>query len=349
MLRDVTDTTAQLSYATEGEEVIGTLCLNFGADAPFSAESELCFDLARFRSVLSDAQMGIFTRFAVRKPYRATRLPLQIMAEAALIALQLNVDLAFCDCQPHLIGLYRSLGFRSYTNVYNSQQAGILLPLALVAGDMEYLRNIKSPLLRFIPPMVPRTQVVEQILPLLKESNAHNHQADAAADQWVDVYSLLSEREGRQVHLFDGLTQDEIGAIIAKGQVIACGAGDRVIGHGQVTSTLFVVLAGAAEVRVENRIIRVVTAGNIIGEVAFLLGIPRTADVYAVGTGARILSLHEKTLRNLTEGASRINAIVLHNLAKLLALKLAETASRADIPLNGDRRGERQNSTGRTV
>ncbi len=128
------------------------------------------------------------------------------------------------------------------------------------------------------------------------------------------------------------LTQDEIRTFIAKSHVIECSAGDRVIGHGQVTSTLFVVLAGAVEVRVGNRILRVVTPGNIIGEVAFLLGIPRTADVYAVGNGTRILGLHEKTLRNLTEGSSRINAIVLHNLAKLLALKLAETASRATIP-----------------
>ena len=332
MLSDADDLTARLFYAIDGDQIVGTLRLNLGKDTPFSLESEMIYDLGRFRPVVSEAHMAILSRFMVRKRYRGTRLPLQFMAEATRAAIVGDVQLAFCDCQPHLIGLYRSLGFRSYTPVYNDPHNGILLPLVLVCGDVAHLERIKSPLLRFISPMAMETEVVQQLKHLLDDSSERDTDADTATDHWSEAYNLLSEREEKKIHFFAGLTEEKIRSIITKSHVIDCAPGDRVIVQGQVTSTLFVVLAGAAEVRVHDHIVRVVTPGNVIGEVAFLLGTPRTADVYAVGQGTRVLVLHEKTLRSLSEGSSHIGSIVLHNLAKLLAFKFAETASRANMP-----------------
>ncbi len=335
-LSDEDELHARLLYATDGDEIVGTLRLDCGKDMAFSSECERKYDVDRFRPVIADAHMAIFMRFMVKKRYRGTRLPLQLIAEATRTALEADVQLAFCACQPHLIGLYRSLGFRSYTSVYNDPRYGILLPLALVAHDMPHLERIKSPLLRFLPRISAQSEVVQQLRGLLDNPSEPDSDPDAATDQWTAIFKLLSEREEHPVHLFAGLTEEEIRTVIVRSDIIDCAPGDRVIAHGQVTNTLFVVLDGAAEVRVNGRVVRVVMPGNVIGEVAFLLGTPRTADVYATGQGMRVLSLHEKTLRSLSTDASRTGSIILHNLAKLLALKLAESAGRSPVPQEGN-------------
>ena len=57
--------------------------------------------------------------------------------------------------------------------------------------------------------------------------------------------------------------------------------------------------------------------GDVLGEMAFLLEVPRTADVYAA-TDGRILSLSEKTLRASISSDSEIAATLLLNISKIL-------------------------------
>ena len=48
---------------------------------------------------------------------------------------------------------------------------------------------------------------------------------------------------------------------------------------------MFVVLDGNLEVRAEQTLIRVLSPGDVFGEMAFLLEQPRSADVYAATDG----------------------------------------------------------------
>jgi predicted GNAT family N-acyltransferase len=327
-MSDLDDATAHLLYISEDAQVIGTLRLNFGADAPFSEESATMYDLDRFRAIISDAQIAIFTRFMVRKPYRGTHLSFHMLAELARFTSQSGIEAVFCDCQPHLLGLYTSLGFRSYTETYDDPYTGIMVPLVFVTGDTAYLERIQSPLRSFVSPSPASVETARRIARVLGETFEDRSGADEAAERWAEVYSLLSHRPAHGLHLFNGLSPEAIRAVVAKSHLIDCAPGNRVIARNQGTHTIFMVLAGAVEVRVGDHVVRVLAEGGVVGEVAFLLGIPRTADVFAAAQGARVLSIQEKMLQQLIEESPEIASVVLHNLSKLLAFKLAETANR---------------------
>jgi CRP-like cAMP-binding protein len=109
--------------------------------------------------------------------------------------------------------------------------------------------------------------------------------------------------------------------VLGKSNIIQCAAGDRVLKKGGVARNLFVVLDGNLEARDGDRLLRVMSAGDVFGEIAFLLEQPRTADVYAA-TDARILSLSESTLRELIAKKPTIAAKLLLNVSKILAMRL---------------------------
>ena len=79
---------------------------------------------------------------------------------------------------------------------------------------------------------------------------------------------------------------------------------------GNVARNMFVVLDGTLEVRDGDTLLRILSPGDVLGEIAFLLEQPRSADVYAA-TDARILSLSEGTVRKLIESDPDVAAHLL--------------------------------------
>jgi CRP-like cAMP-binding protein len=77
------------------------------------------------------------------------------------------------------------------------------------------------------------------------------------------------------------------------------------------------------EVRKEGKVLAVLGKGAVFGEIAFLLQGRRTADVYAVTPGVRILALRQKALTQLIESESQMAARFLLNLSRILCVKLA--------------------------
>ncbi len=76
------------------------------------------------------------------------------------------------------------------------------------------------------------------------------------------------------------------------------------------------------EIRDGERLVGVSGAGDIIGEVAFLLESPRSMDVYAATDDARVLSLSERTIKKIIDDDSEAAARLLLNVAKMLCYKL---------------------------
>ena len=66
----------------------------------------------------------------------------------------------------------------------------------------------------------------------------------------------------------------------------------------------------------------VLSAGDVFGEMAFLLEQPRSRDVYAATDGVRVLSLSEAQLRKMISTDPAIAAQLLLNISKMLCLRL---------------------------
>jgi len=71
-----------------------------------------------------------------------------------------------------------------------------------------------------------------------------------------------------------------------------------------------------------DTIVNVLTAGDVFGEMAFLLEQPRSFDVDAATAGTRVLSLSDGAMRKMISEDSALAAKVLLNVSKLLCVKL---------------------------
>ncbi len=201
--------------------------------------------------------------------------------------------------------------------------------MVMVFVDRPHLESVGSPLLAFheFPTGSP------ELLTALRERIAAGATVKNVADrldpaEWTRLFAAVAQPSGGGVALFAGLTEEETHAVVAQGQIIDCKSGDLIVHRDQTARTGFVILDGVAEVREDDRSIATMARGATFGEVSFLLGTRRIADVYAAADGTRVLGLSERSMRKLIDSESRVAARVLLNLSRDLARKLSERAAR---------------------
>lgn len=319
---DENDRTAHLIYAKDDSGIIGTFRINWGGDAPLSREFQETYRLRRFEDAAPPESIIVVTRLAVEKGSRGGRLPLLLMRFCATFAKEHNAYLTFCDCQPHLLRLYESLGFRPYAPPYNDPSYGIMVPLLSIGPDFEHLATVHSPLAKILSGWDPPANL-EDIRSLIPVVPSVHEVQESKVGGTRDKIRALAESLGEATSgLFDGLSEAETDAVLARSHVISCKKGDYVIREGTVTNTVFSIIEGELEVKIDNKTIGIMMAGECFGELSLLHNIPRTADVIVHGKRAVVLSLSETNLQRLISSESKLASKVLINLAKSLAMKL---------------------------
>lgn len=324
MLYEDVDEQSRISFARLDGEMVATARITWGGDAPIPQRMIDQYQLAPFLSEVPQTAIAVGERAMVRPHLRGTDILLRMMGNGMRFANEHRIQLVFGDCEPHLLNLYLGLGQRTYakTNV-NSAEAGYLIPIVLVIEDVEYFRQLNSPLLPYLHDFGADARVPACIERALADGSAvRSRLHETSASYWSEVHSALSELESQRISALDGFTEDEAARCLEKSTIIDCRAGDRVLKKGGVARNLFVVLDGTLEVRDDDGVHAVLGTGDVFGEMAFLLERPRTRDVYAASDTARILSLSEANLKQLTETDPAIAAHLLLNISKMLCLRL---------------------------
>ncbi len=323
MLIEAEDSTARLYHASDGERVVATMRHSWGGDAPFAPRQVTQYGLAPFLATVRPEQMIVGERFMVAASQRGTDLIFRLFQTYLNFVNENRIQLIFGDCEPHLLNLYLGMGFRTYaaTNV-NSTETGYLIPLVMVPEDLAYMRKIRSPLLDILRDFGADAQVPDGINELVSCGSAVLSQTMTPGDVYGAEIEQAMRLAQNPTHLFDGLTPEEQQRCIAKSNAIKCRAGDHLIKKGNVAQNMFVVLSGGLEVRDGERVIGVCGSGDIVGEMAFLLESPRSADVFAASDDTRVLSLSESNLKKLIASEPQLAAKLLLNLSKLLCHKI---------------------------
>jgi CRP-like cAMP-binding protein len=282
------------------------------------------YHLAPFLAELPPSAIAVGERAMVRPHLRGTDLLLKMMGNGMRFANENRIQLVFGDCEPHLLNLYLGLGQRTYSKVnVNSAEAGYLIPLVLVIEDIDYMRQLNSPLLPHLRDFGDDKRIPACIQRALDDGSAvRSRLHTTSSSYWSEVHGALSELDSQHFSALDGFTEEEAARCLEKSTIIECKSGDRVLKKGGVARNLFVVLDGTLEVRDGDTIHAVLGAGDVFGEMAFLLERPRTRDVYAVSESARILSMSEANLKKLTDTDPAIAAHLLLNISKMLCLRL---------------------------
>ncbi len=319
------DARSRLYFAAEGDEVVGTMRLTWGGDGAFTRRHIQQYDLEPFLAEVPAAQIIVGERFMVTKAHRGSDLIFRLFCTYLRFVNEKRIQLIFGDSEPHLLNLYQGLGFRTYTkrNV-NSPETGYLIPLLMVAEDLEHMRAIGSPLTEVLTDFGADSRLPACLSRLLARDSAVTSQRLTSKEAYVrDVSAALGLAECR-VSLFDGLSEAQTERCLGKSSVIECRKGDRLIKKDNVAQNMFVVLSGTLEVRNGDAVVGLASAGDIVGEMAFLLESPRSLDVYAATEDVRVLSLSESVLKKIIAEDSEAAATLLFNLSKMLCYKLLQ-------------------------
>jgi predicted N-acetyltransferase YhbS len=106
-LTDDDDSSGLILVARTGDEIVGTLRMNF-VDVGVSTELAAGLALDRFLEHANPARVVVNSRLAVAPEHRGGALAGLMMLAAAQRAAARQFEVALCDCQPHLLDLYHS-------------------------------------------------------------------------------------------------------------------------------------------------------------------------------------------------------------------------------------------------
>jgi hypothetical protein len=335
LLVEVDDPSSHIFQARVEGKLAATMRLTWGGDT-FDGRGALGqrhveqYDLAPFLAAMAPEQIVVGERFMIDPAFRGTSLLNQMFTAYMNFVNERRIQLVFGDCEPHLLNTYQALGFRTYTgqNV-NSPETGYLIPLVIVAEDMAYMREIGSPLAGVLRDFGARARVPEDVDDLLAGGAAvQSHKMLDPEEYMAGVRAAAHEANALASGLFRGMSEDEIAICLEKSVTIACQPGDRVLKRGNVAKNMGMVLSGRFEVRDGDMVVAGIGPGEVLGEIAFFLKLPRTMDVVAVEEGTRIVSFNDRTIRTLIESNSETAATLLYNISVMLCERLQKTNER---------------------
>jgi hypothetical protein len=308
LLVEPEDDSGRIFYAAREGEVVGTSRLSWGGDGPFSERQIRQYRLGAFLHEVPLEAMAVGERGMVVKHLRGSELFSQLQTFSQEFTSEQRIQLVFGACEPHLLSLYLGQGARTYAKEnINSADAGYLIPIVFVPEDVAHLRAIGSPEAERAKDFGADARVpacVERLI--TKSGNVLSHRLTAPGAYWQEVHGSLAEIADNQLSALDGLSELDAERLLGKSNIIECRAGDRLFKKGGVARNMFVVLDGTLEVRDGDTLLRVLGPGDVLGEIAFLLERPRSADVYAATDGVRVLSLSEGELEGrLSPGGPR--------------------------------------------
>jgi hypothetical protein len=321
------DATARIFYGAEPDgTVVGTLRLSWGGDAPFSRRLIEQYQLQPFLAEMAPERIAIGERGMVVPRLRGSSIYRQVGALSRQFCTEKRIELIFGACEPHLLSLYVGQGARTFSkHNINSPEVGFVVPIVTVVEDVAYLRRIGSPSAANAKDWGDQARIPACVERLITNGgNVISQRLTASGAYWGEIHGALEEIGESRIDPFDGLSQEQAQRCIAKSNLIDCVAGDHVLKKGNPARNLFVVMEGMLEVRDGDTLLRVLSPGDVMGEIAFLLEQPRSADVYAA-TDARVLSLSEGTLRELIESDPDVAAHLLLNVSKMLCRRILES------------------------
>ncbi|MEO0595627.1 MAG: cyclic nucleotide-binding domain-containing protein [Chloroflexota bacterium] len=308
----------------ETDEIVGTMHVFLGDQTTFTTHQRDLYDLTMFEPVITPEHFVIFESFAFRADYRNTFGANQLFMYSTQLALQHDAELIFLVAPPYLLELYQTLGSRSYTFAYDHNWTGIVIPQVYVISDLDYLRKIRSKVLRFETDYTVNPAVAKRVRPLLKEPYEIAHDTlSQRIEKWIQLYSLNTIAGHVGISIFEGLSETDLQIVLRRSIIIFCRQGDRITVQGTQEKTVYVVLSGTAVQTNDNHSMSFI-AGDVIGEIGFLTTGIRATTIVTTSPQLDLLTISDLTLRKLVNRHPHIASQIMYNLARILGHKLAK-------------------------
>ena len=332
MFRDQFDKIARIYAGRDGGTVISSIRYVIYADLTpeFNLQPEYreLLSLDMFLPAYGD-HMSIASRFVVRPDRRGSISTMRLMNESYLDGLRENIKFVFAYCSPYLIDMYTQLGFQIHGPPMSFPQSHFT-PMVLVMRDFGHLERIKSPLYRAAVKAGMTGGVDDSVAWFYKTFASEITSRPSVYDQsqlsaLIQYYFSAAGDKDESPRFLDSLDEAQCNLLLSFCKLVKCKAGEKVIGLGQKSREMFIIMSGQVAVRFAggDRCIRL-GPGQVIGEIALLLNTARTADCTAEDE-SDIAILSHQALEQLLKAQPDLGNRLLLNLAKTLSYRLALT------------------------
>ena len=332
-LQDEDDKHARSIIAIKDNQPIGTLRLFWGGDRNFTQEQNQAYQIGAFKPLLQENKICIVERLMVDEAHRGSTTTLRMYKEVMHFVLDHEIEAVFLDCEPHHLNSYLKLGFRPFTETYTYPGIGLVVPMVLITGDYEHLKRVGSPF-----SMLTREEDLSHCLhtaELLKKidhtSNIVSQTTSQQGDFLKQIYADTKLLSNTKPKIFDSLEDDELKRVIEKSHIIECSLGDHIIEKNNAAKTIFVLLSGIVEVRRDKQLQAIIAPGEIIGEIAYFLKIPRSASIIAATNDVRVLSLDEPSMSRLLKYESELANKILLNICRTLCHRVISGVETSEL------------------
>jgi signal-transduction protein with cAMP-binding, CBS, and nucleotidyltransferase domain len=144
-----------------------------------------------------------------------------------------------------------------------------------------------------------------------------------AADSFAadEAKALELSRALGQAKLFAELTDEERSALKSAATLRQCKEGERIIEQGKPLDSMFIVLEGQAEVRVNGNLVATLPEQSLVGEVEFLDMLPSSADVVILKE-THLIELNNAALTGLMNKQPRLGYVLMREIARIEGRRL---------------------------
>jgi CRP-like cAMP-binding protein len=304
--------------AVAGGRVVGSVDLHVGRldEVPAARAAALG---AREVAGGAPVRVAVFDETTVHPDHDETDLELRLLAHGVAQAAARGVRWVLSTCVPAEIGAYRALGFRPCAAPLTGAGVAVAVPVALDLFDAERLQGLRSPFLRDAGTARRAAEAAADAAMVSSGQDAITGREARAADAVRVAGAVRTERHAFLDAIDGALRADLLGGAAR----LTLRLGERLAARGEAGNDPFLVARGAVEVRRGAVRLAVLGPGELVGEMAFVLEGPRTADLVAATDDVVVVRIDGERLAALVKRDPVTGARIWRGISQALAVKLA--------------------------
>lgn len=300
--------------------LVGSLDVHVGRLREVLAERARALGAVDLAGVAS-ARVAVLDDAVLHPDHPDGDLELRLLAHAVSHAASRGVRWVLTTCLAAEISAFRALGFQPSASPLAGVGVAFAVPMALDLFDVGRLQTLGSPFARD-GAIARRAAAVTEADEAALASAAHEAVATPetrAADAARVAGTVRTERRAFLDAIDGALRSDLLGGAAR----LQPSLGERFVAKGDPGRDPFLVARGAVEVRRGGVRLAVLGPGELVGEMAFVLDGPRTADLVAATDDVVVVRIDGQRLAGLVERDPVAAARIWRGIGQALAIKLA--------------------------
>lgn len=261
------------------------------------------------------AEMAFFNSVSIAPAYLKTPAPQVLISHCFIEILKAGGQAILMSCDPGHFSIYKRIGLRPVGALQKSDNGDLEIPMVFLP-DLEYLSIIHSPVLPLL-----RGMYFDKYKPLVQW---YYQMVRENEDMPISSAFYAKEEEfGGHDNITEGISEEGKENFLSNAMKVHCKKDEVLITENDAGKSFGYVRKGVVKVMIGSRTVVLLGEGDIFGEIAFILGTKRTAQVVAASDDTEVVLFSESAINRLNNEIDK--TIIWKNLAKVLAQRVVLT------------------------